>query len=95
MYSTNTRAGSMTALELADRLCELGMTHTDLAALCGVETRAVRRWVACDGAKTAIPVPTYVKTVLDLYARYPRQRPKPPAEDRDRAEWIWPPQGRP
>jgi predicted transcriptional regulator len=69
MYSTNTRAASMTPTELNNRLIELGMTKADLAALLGVDERAVRRWTAEPNVKTAIPVPAYVRTVLDLHAR--------------------------
>lgn len=69
MYSTNRAAASMTPSELRQRLADLRMTHTDLATLCGVDERAVRRWVAADDQKTAQPAPAYVRTVLDLYAR--------------------------
>ena len=69
MYSTNTKAASMSRDELQQRLDELGITPTHLAALCGVDERAVRRWLAYDGVKTAHPAPAYVRTVLALYER--------------------------
>jgi DNA-binding transcriptional regulator YiaG len=70
MYSTNTRAASMTPAELRQRLAALNMTHADFAALVGVDERTVRRWVAEDGQKTAQMAPPYVRTVLDLHARH-------------------------
>lgn len=80
MYSTNRAAASMTPSELRQRLADLKMTHNDLATLVGVDERAVRRWVAADGQKTAQPAPAYVRAVLDLYER------KRPAESIFRKE---------
>ena len=68
MYSTNTRSASMKPSELRQRLAELRMTHTDLAGLCGVDERTVRRWVAEEEGIQKTPAPPYVRTVLDLYA---------------------------
>lgn len=61
----------MTNTELREALARLDITQTELSAWLGLGDRAVRRYVAADGASTARQVPPALALLIRLLDERP------------------------